>query len=76
MVSVIGLYGRADLPAPIVAKLAAEASATMKDAGMNPPLAALGMEPVGEGPGPFAKIIAQEVDTITRVVESAGLKPK
>ena len=34
------------------------------------------MEPVGEGPGPFAKMIAQEVNTITKVVESVGLKPK
>lgn len=76
MVSVIGLYGRADLPGPIVQKIAADAGATMKESDMKQPLAALGMEPVGEGPGPFAKMIDQEVTTITRVVENAGIKPK
>jgi hypothetical protein len=43
---------------------------------MKSALAPLGMEPVGEGPGPFAKMIAQEVNSITKVVESVGLKPK
>lgn len=76
MVSGIGLYGRFDVPAPIVRKIAEDASATMKDPQMKAPLAALGMEPVGEGPQMFRKMIAQEVDTITKVVESAGIKPK
>ena len=39
---------------------------------MNSALAPLGMEPVGEGPGPFAKMIAQEVNSITKVVESVA----
>jgi hypothetical protein len=39
-------------------------------------LAVLGMEAMGEGPEAFAKMIAHEVDTITKVVESAGLKPR
>jgi tripartite-type tricarboxylate transporter receptor subunit TctC len=76
LVSVIGLYGRHDLPDPIVQKIAAEVTATMKDPGVKPPLAALGMEPVGEGPEGFAKLIANEIRTITKVVEEAGLKPK
>jgi tripartite-type tricarboxylate transporter receptor subunit TctC len=76
MVSVIGVYGRADTPEPIVRKIAADASAIMKDPEMNSALATLGMEPVGEGPGPFAKMIAQEINSITKVVESVGLKPK
>jgi tripartite-type tricarboxylate transporter receptor subunit TctC len=76
MVSVIGLYGRADTPQSIVRRIAADASAVMREAGMKPPLAALGMEPVGEGPEEFAVIIASEVATITKVVESAGIKPK
>lgn len=76
MVSVIGVYGRAGTPEPIVRKIAADASAIMKEPGMNSALAPLGMEPVGEGPGPFAKMIAQEVKSIAKVVESVGLKPK
>ena len=76
MVSVIGVYGRAGTPEPIVHKIAADASAIMKEPEMKTALAPLGMEPVGEGPGPFAKMIAQEVSTITKVVESVGLKPQ
>ena len=76
MVSVIGVYGRADTPDPIVHKIAAEASAIMKDPEMKSTLAPLGMEPVGEGPELFAKMIAQEVNSIAKVVESVGLKAK
>jgi tripartite-type tricarboxylate transporter receptor subunit TctC len=76
MVSVIGIYGRSGTPDPIVAKIAAGAGAIMKEPEMNSALAPLGMEPVGEGPEPFAKMIAQEVSTIAKVVESVGLKPK
>jgi ABC-type Fe3+-citrate transport system substrate-binding protein len=43
---------------------------------MKTALAPLGMEPVGEGPEPFAKMIAQEVNSITKVVESVGLRAK
>jgi tripartite-type tricarboxylate transporter receptor subunit TctC len=76
MVSVIGVYGRTGTPEPIVRKIAAEARAIMKEPEMKLALAPLGMEPVGEGPGPFGKMIAQEVNTITKVVESVGLKPQ
>jgi tripartite-type tricarboxylate transporter receptor subunit TctC len=76
MVSAIGLYARSGTPDPIVRKIAADASATMKEPKIRPPLAALGMEAVGEGPQVFEKMIKQEVDTITKVVESAGIKPK
>ena len=76
LVSVIGLYARADTPDPIVRKIAAEAIAVMKTAEIVPPLSALGMEPVGEGPEQFAQIIAAEVATITKVVEATGIKPK
>jgi tripartite-type tricarboxylate transporter receptor subunit TctC len=76
MVSVIGIYGRAGTPEPIVARIAADASVIMREPEMNSALAPLGMEPVGEGPQPFAKMIAQEVSTIVKVVESVGLKPQ
>jgi tripartite-type tricarboxylate transporter receptor subunit TctC len=76
LVSVIGVYARADTPEPIVRKIANDAIAVMKQSDIKEPLAALGMEPVGEGREQFAKIIASEVDSITKVVESAGIKPK
>jgi hypothetical protein len=34
------------------------------------------MEPVGESGEQFAKIIANEIATITKVVEATGIKPK
>ena len=76
LVSGIGVYARADTPDPIVRKIAADAIAVMKQPEMKPSLAALGMEPVGEGPEEFAKLIASEVATITKVVEATGIKPK
>ena len=76
LVSVIGLYARADTPEPIVRKIADEAIAVMKQADIKPPLAGLGMEPVGEIGEQFAKIIANEIATITKVVEATGIKPK
>jgi len=76
LVSVIGVYARADTPEPIVRKIADDAIAVMKQSDIKAPLAALGMEPVGEGGEQFAKIIAGEIASITKVVESAGIKPK
>jgi len=48
----------------------------VKQADIKPPLAGLGMEPVGESGEQFAKIIANEIATITKVVEATGIKPK
>jgi tripartite-type tricarboxylate transporter receptor subunit TctC len=76
LVSVIGIYARQGTPDPIVRKIAHDAIAIFKAPAIVPPLAALGMEPVGEGPEVFAKLIAKEINTITKVVESAGLKSK
>jgi tripartite-type tricarboxylate transporter receptor subunit TctC len=76
LVSVIGIYARHDTPEPIVRKIAADATAITKASDMNPRLAALGMEPVGEGPEGFAKLIEREIATITKVVQAAGIKPQ
>jgi tripartite-type tricarboxylate transporter receptor subunit TctC len=76
MVTNIGVYGRAGTPEDIVHKIAADCSAVVKESDMASQLALFGMEPVGEGPEEFAKINQHEVDTITKVVESAGLKPR
>ena len=48
----------------------------MKEGDTASQLALLGMEPVGEGPEAFAKMNQREIDTITKVVEDAGLKPR
>jgi tripartite-type tricarboxylate transporter receptor subunit TctC len=76
MVTVIGIYGRVGTPKSIVHKIADDSSTVMKDSEIDSQLAVLGMEPVGEGPEAFAKMIAHEVDTIAKVVEKAGLKAR
>lgn len=76
MVSIIGIYGRTGTPEPIIRRVAADSIAVMKDPDIDSSLAALGMESVGEGPKAFKIMIAHEIDTITKVVESAGLKPR
>jgi tripartite-type tricarboxylate transporter receptor subunit TctC len=76
LVSVIGLYARHDTPEPVVRKIAEDASAVMKQPDIKAPLAALGMEPVGESGDKFGKMIATEIETITKVVESTGIRPK
>ena len=43
---------------------------------MVPQFAALGMEPAGEGSQAFAKTIEAEIARVTKVVESAGIKPQ
>ncbi|MEA3025774.1 MAG: hypothetical protein QOF91_1059, partial [Alphaproteobacteria bacterium] len=63
-------------PEPILRKIADDAIAVMRQPDIKPPLAALGMEPVGEAGEIFQKMIANEISSITKVVESAGLKPK
>ena len=76
LVTPIGIFARAGTPEPIIRKIAAEAIAVMKQPDIKPPFAALGMEPVGEGPEEFAKAATNEIVNITKIVENAGLKPK
>jgi tripartite-type tricarboxylate transporter receptor subunit TctC len=75
-VSVIGVYARAGTPEPIVRKIASDVIAVTKAPDMKPAMAALGMEPLGEGAEAFAKMIAQEIETITKVVDRVGIKPQ
>ena len=76
MVTNIGVYGRAGTPGNIIRKIAADCGAVVKEGDTAAQLQLLGMEPVGEGPEAFAKMNRHEVDTITQVVEKAGLKPR
>ena len=76
LITLIGMYARAGTPAAILQKIAAEAVAIVQQADVVPQFAALGMEPAGEGPDAFAKSIASEIERVTKVVESAGIKPQ
>jgi tripartite-type tricarboxylate transporter receptor subunit TctC len=76
LVTPIGVFARAGTPDPIIRKIADAIIAVMKQPDIKPPFAALGMEPVGEGPEQFAQAVATEIVNITKMVESAGLKLK
>jgi tripartite-type tricarboxylate transporter receptor subunit TctC len=75
-VSVIGVYARTGTSDHIIRKIASDVIAVTQAADMKPAMAALGMEPLGEGPEQFAKMIKQEIDTITKVVDRVGIKPQ
>ena len=63
------------MPQAVVDKIAAEAIAVVKEPDVVPQFAALGMEPAGEGPLRCEDIDA-EIERVTKVVESAGIKPQ
>jgi tripartite-type tricarboxylate transporter receptor subunit TctC len=74
LVTQIGLYGRHDIPESTVSKIASDTSAIMKKPDMVGPLASLGMEPAPGDSVSFRKTIQQEITSLTKIVESAGLK--
>jgi tripartite-type tricarboxylate transporter receptor subunit TctC len=76
LITLIGIYARTGTPPAIVQKIAAEAVTIVKQPDVVPQFATLGMEPAGEGPEAFARAIASEIERVTKVVESAGIKPE
>jgi tripartite-type tricarboxylate transporter receptor subunit TctC len=76
LVTPIGMYGRHDTPEALVNRIASDALAIMKNPDMVAPLAALGMEPAPGDSAAFRKMIQQEIDSTTKIVERAGLRPK
>ena len=76
LITLIGMYARSGTPPALVQRIAAEAVAVVQQPDVVPTFAALGMEPAGEGPEAFAKTIAGEIERVTKVVESAGIKPQ
>jgi tripartite-type tricarboxylate transporter receptor subunit TctC len=76
LITLIGIYARAGTPADIVEKIADEAVLIVRQPDVVPQFAALGMEPAGEGPQAFARTVADEIERVTKVVESAGIRPE
>jgi tripartite-type tricarboxylate transporter receptor subunit TctC len=76
LVTPIGMYARHDIPEALVIRIASDALAIMKNPDMVAPLAALGMEPAPGDSAAFRKMIQQEIDSTTKIVERAGLRPK
>jgi tripartite-type tricarboxylate transporter receptor subunit TctC len=74
LITLIGIYARTGTPPAVVQKIAAETVAIVKEPEVVPQFAALGMEPAGEGPELFGRAVADEIERVTNVVESAGIK--
>lgn len=76
LITLIGIYARVGTPTPVVRKIATEAVAIVAQPDVVPQFAVLGMEPAGEGPDAFGRAVADEIERVTKVVESAGIKPE
>jgi tripartite-type tricarboxylate transporter receptor subunit TctC len=69
-----GLLAPARTPAPIIARLAAAATAAINDPAIRPRIAALGLIPRPEGPEPFAALIRSDLARWGEVVRAAGIR--
>ncbi|MCE2948620.1 MAG: tripartite tricarboxylate transporter substrate binding protein [bacterium] len=69
-----GFLAPAATPAPIIARLNAEAVRAVHSPELKPALASEGAEPVGNTPQQFAAIIRSETQRIAQVVRKAGIK--
>ena len=69
-----GVAAPAGTPAPIIARLHAEAARALQSDEMKEKLALDGAQPVGSTPAEFAALIRRELDKWTRVVRAAGIE--
>lgn len=74
--SYIGLIAPAGLPAPLLAKLGADAAQAVRTPALVERLAQLGTEAVGSTPEAYNATIVAEIDKWTRVVKDANIKPE
>jgi tripartite-type tricarboxylate transporter receptor subunit TctC len=71
-----GLVAPAGTPAPVIARLNAEAVKALQSDEMREKLALDGAQPVGSSPAEFAALIRSELDKWTRVARTAGIEPQ
>ncbi len=69
-----GLMAPAQTPRPIVARIAAEVARAVKDPAFAERLTKFGVDPLGNSPEEFAKLIQQEIPVWIEAVEIAGVK--
>ena len=69
-----GLMAPAQTPKPIVDRIAAEVARAVKDPAFAERLTKFGVDPLGNSPAEFAKLIAAEIPLWTEAVEIAGVK--
>jgi tripartite-type tricarboxylate transporter receptor subunit TctC len=68
-----GMVAPAGTPAPVVARLNAEAVKALQSEEMKEKLALDGAQPVGSSPGEFGALIRSELEKWARVVHAAGI---
>jgi tripartite-type tricarboxylate transporter receptor subunit TctC len=71
-----GLLAPAGTPAPIVARLNAEAVKALQSDDMKEKLAADGAQPLGSTPAEFAAHLRNELEKWTRVARAASIEPQ
>jgi tripartite-type tricarboxylate transporter receptor subunit TctC len=69
-----GMAAPAGTPAPIIARLHAEAAKALQTDEMKEKLALDGAQPVGSTPAEFAALIRRELEKWSRVVRAAGIE--
>ena len=69
-----GLMAPAQTPRPIVERVATEVARAVKDPAFAERLSKFGVDPLGNSPGEFAKLIQQEIPVWIEAVEIAGVK--
>ena len=69
-----GMVAPAGTPAPVVARLNAEAVKALQSEEMKEKLALDGAQPVGSSPGEFGALIRSELEKWARVVRAAGIE--
>ena len=69
-----GLMAPAQTPRPIVDRIAAEVARAVKDPAFAERLTKFGVDPLGNSPADFAKLIQQEIPVWIEAVEIAGVK--
>ncbi len=71
-----GLAGPANMPRPLVERIARLFNGALRDAALRQRLAALGAEPVGLGPDEFRALMVREVAEFKSLGAAMGLQPE
>jgi tripartite-type tricarboxylate transporter receptor subunit TctC len=70
----LGIYARAGTPAAVMQKIAAEASAIVKEPDVINQLTVVGVEPRGGGPEECDRVLRDEIERVGGVVKTAGIR--
>ncbi|MFJ4290869.1 hypothetical protein ACIP1U_13940 [Cupriavidus sp. NPDC089707] len=72
----VGLFVRAGTPAPVQAKLEAEALASIQSPAMRARLDALSLEPVGSSGAEFSREFDTQEPVVARMIKATGVTPE